>query len=147
VNRKIGRSNRKIGRCEPENRPFKPENRPFKPVRPFPVSTANLPVYPMNGPLNGLQTKLHEVAFLSNTFVRSPLALNNVEARIFALALGCLHQKQDTLAFRIHFNDITRGGNTGGKQYTELAAAQTRLTQPIINTSRRHFPVQYSEPR
>lgn len=89
----------------------------------------------MNGPLNGLQTKLHEVAFLSNTFVRSPLALSNVEARIFALALGCLHQKQDTLSFRIHFNDITRGGNTGGKQYTELAAAQTRLTQPIINTS------------
>ena len=89
----------------------------------------------MNGPLNGLQTRLHEVAFLSNTFVRSPLALSNVEARIFALALGCLHQKQDTLAFRIHFNDITRGGNTGGKQYTELAAAQTRLTQPIINTS------------
>lgn len=85
--------------------------------------------------MNGLQTRLHEVAFLSNTFVRSPLALTNVEARIFALALGCLHQKQDTLAFRIHFNDITRGGSAGGKQYTELAAAQTRLTQPIINTS------------
>jgi plasmid replication initiation protein len=85
--------------------------------------------------MNGLQTKLHEVAFLSNTFVRSPLALTNVEARIFALALGCLHQKQDTLAFRIHFNDITRGGSTGGKQYAELTAAQTRLTQPIINTS------------
>ena len=85
--------------------------------------------------MNGLQTRLHEVAFLSNTFVRSPLALNNLEARIFALALGCLHQKQDTLTFRIHFNDITRGGSAGGKQYTELAAAQTRLTQPIINTS------------
>lgn len=85
--------------------------------------------------MDAIQTRLHEVAFLSNTFVRSPLALNNVEARIFALALGCLHQKQDTLAFRIHFNDITRGGSTGGKQYTELAAAQTRLTQPIINTS------------
>jgi plasmid replication initiation protein len=85
--------------------------------------------------MDAMQTKLNEVAFLSNTFVRSPLALNNVEARIFALALGCLHQKQDTLAFRIHFNDITRGGSTGGKQYTELAAAQTRLTQPIINTS------------
>jgi plasmid replication initiation protein len=85
--------------------------------------------------MDAMQTRLHEVAFLSNTFVRSPLALNNVEARIFALALGCLHQKQDTLAFRIHFNDITRGGSTGGKQYAELAAAQTRLTQPIINTS------------
>ncbi|TVT36901.1 replication initiation protein [Hymenobacter setariae] len=111
---------------EPEERPTRPEG-----IRIF----SGINGQSSGLPMDAMQTRLHEVAFLSNTFVRSPLALNNVEARIFALALGCLHQKQDTLAFRIHFNDITRGGSTGGKQYAELAAAQTRLTQPIINTS------------
>lgn len=77
-------------------------------------------------------TKVNEVAFLSNEVVRSPLALSNVEARIFALALGCLHQKQDSLDFTIHFQDITPGGRQGGSVYAELSTAQTRLTQPLI---------------
>jgi hypothetical protein len=91
---------------EPEERPTRPEG-----IRIF----SGINGQSSGLPMDAMQTRLHEVAFLSNTFVRSPLALNNVEARIFALALGCLHQKQDTLAFRIHFNDITRGGSTGGK--------------------------------
>lgn len=86
-------------------------------------------------------TKLNEVAFLSNTIIRSPLYLNNTEARLFALALACLHQKEDSLAFSIHFNDITgqylneTKSRNGGSQYAILHEARARLTQPLINHS------------
>jgi plasmid replication initiation protein len=83
--------------------------------------------------MKGLQTtKLHEVAFLSNTIIRSPLYLSNVEARLFALALGCLHQKEDSLEFSVHFNDVTATSRNGGSQYTVLHEARARLTQPLI---------------
>jgi plasmid replication initiation protein len=83
--------------------------------------------------MKGLQTtKLHEVAFLSNTIIRSPLYLSNIEARLFALALGCLHQKEDSLDFSVHFNDVTATSRNGGSQYTVLHEARARLTQPLI---------------
>jgi hypothetical protein len=83
--------------------------------------------------MKGLQTtKLHEVAFLSNTIIRSPLYLSNIEARLFALALGCLHQKEDSLEFSVHFNDVTASSRNGGSQYTVLHEARARLTQPLI---------------
>lgn len=83
--------------------------------------------------MKGLQTtRLHEVAFLSNTIIRSPLYLSNIEARLFALALGCLHQKEDSLEFSVHFNDVTTSSRNGGSQYTVLHEARARLTQPLI---------------
>jgi len=77
-------------------------------------------------------TRLNEVAFLSNTIIRSPLYLSNIEARLFALALGCLHQKEDSLEFAVHFNDVTATSQNGGSQYTVLHEARARLTQPLI---------------
>jgi hypothetical protein len=77
-------------------------------------------------------TGLNEVAFLSNTIIRSPLYLSNIEARLFALALGCLHQKEDSLEFAVHFNDVTASSQNGGSQYTVLHEARARLTQPLI---------------
>jgi len=77
-------------------------------------------------------TRLNEVAFLSNTIIRSPLYLSNIEARLFALALGCLHQKEDSLEFAVHFNDVTASSQNGGSQYTVLHEARARLTQPLI---------------
>jgi len=77
-------------------------------------------------------TRLNEVAFLSNTIIRSPLYLSNIEARLFALALGCLHQKEDSLEFSVHFNDVTATSQNGGSQYTVLHEARARLTQPLI---------------
>lgn len=89
--------------------------------------------------MKGLQTaKLNEVAFLSNTIIRSPLYLNNIEARLFALALGCLHQKEDSLDFSIHFNDITGTARNGGSQYSILHEARARLTQPLITQAKSH---------
>jgi plasmid replication initiation protein len=97
----------------------------------------SLPYYAPYFPViasNTLLTGVNEVVFLSNEVIRSPLALSNVEARIFALALGCLHQKQDSLEFTIHFQDITPSGRRGGSAYAELMEAQTKLTQPLMMT-------------
>lgn len=91
------------------------------------VVPASLLAYPMSS----LLTKgLNEVAFLSNAIVRSPLSLSNTEARIFALALGCLHQKADALHFELHFQDII---SSGGKAYQLLDEAIDRLTQPLVS--------------
>jgi hypothetical protein len=88
--------------------------------------------------MKGLQTtKLNEVAFLSNTIIRSPLYLSNIEARLFALALGCLHQKEESLEFSVHFNDVTATTRNGGSQYTVLHEARARLTQPLITQDKR----------
>lgn len=73
---------------------------------------------------------LNEVAFLSNDIVRSPLSLSNTEARIFALALGSLHQKEDSLHFQLHFRDVI---SSGGKAYQLLDEAIDRLTQPMVS--------------
>jgi hypothetical protein len=51
---------------------------------------------------------------------------------LFALALGCLHQKEDSLEFSVHFNDVTTSSRNGGSQYTVLHEARARLTQPLI---------------
>ncbi|WP_165768315.1 replication initiation protein [Hymenobacter amundsenii] len=40
---------------------------------------------------------LYPRAYQANALVRAPLKLTHVEARIFALALGCIHQGQTEL--------------------------------------------------
>ena len=82
-----------------------------------------------------LTKDLNEVAFLSNAIIRSPLSLSNTEARIFALALGCLHQKEDSLEFKLHFKDVI---SSGGKAYQLLDEALDRLTQPLITRTRKN---------
>ena len=51
---------------------------------------------------------------------------------MFALALGCLHQKKDSLDFSVHFNDVMATSRNGGSQYTVLHEARAWLTQPLI---------------
>jgi hypothetical protein len=51
---------------------------------------------------------------------------------LFALALGCLHQKEDSLEFFVHFNDVTATSRNGSSKYTVLHEVRTRLTQPLI---------------
>ena len=83
-----------------------------------------------------LTQALNEVAFLSNSVIRSPLNLSNVEARLFALALGCLHQKKDTLDFEMHFRDVIP--SVGGKSYALLDEAITRLTLPLVSRAKKN---------
>lgn len=83
-----------------------------------------------------LTKNLNEVAFLSNAIVRSPLNFSNTEARIFALALGCLHQKEDSLEFKMHFRDVIP--STGGGAYALLDAAIARLTQPMVSRTKKN---------
>jgi hypothetical protein len=56
---------------------------------------------------------------------------------LFALALGCLHQKEESLEFSVHFNDVTATTRNGGSQYTVLHEARARLTQPLITQDKR----------
>ncbi|HEX8656649.1 MAG TPA: RepB family plasmid replication initiator protein [Hymenobacter sp.] len=67
-------------------------------------------------------------ALPSDLLVRSPLALQQVEARLFILALGCLHQDVQRLAFEITFDDVLRDGDADGR-YARLEEAQKRLVQ------------------
>lgn len=86
---------------------------------------------------SGLLTKnLNDVAYLSNAIVRSPLNFSGTEARVFALALGCLHQKRDSLDFQIHFDDILPSG--GGRSYTLLDEALQRLSQPLLTYAKKN---------
>ena len=66
----------------------------------------------------------------SDLFVRCPLALNPVEARLFILALGCLSQNAKRLNFQLTFEDVL-GDGSADSQYAKLDKAQQRLTQPI----------------
>ena len=66
----------------------------------------------------------------SDLFVRCPLALNQVEARLFILALGCLSQNSKRLTFQLTFEDVL-GDDSEDSQYAKLDKAQERLTQPL----------------
>lgn len=75
---------------------------------------------------------LNTLAYQSNDLVRAPLKLTHVEARIFALALGCLHQLEDSLAVKIHIKDVVN--STGGAAYDMVKAGCLGLsTKPIVN--------------
>ena len=66
----------------------------------------------------------------SDLFVRCPLALNQVEARLFILALGCLNHNTERLTFQLTFEDVL-GDGSADSQYAKLEKAQQRLTQPL----------------
>ena len=80
-----------------------------------------------------LTKDVNQIAFLSNAIVRSPLHFSTTEARIFALALSCLHQKEESLDFKIHFRDVI--ASAGGGAYTLLDEAIGRLTLPLVSTN------------
>ena len=66
----------------------------------------------------------------SDLFVRCPLALNRVEARLFSLALGCLNQNAKRLDFQLTFEDVL-GVGSADSQFAKLDKAQKRLTQTL----------------
>ena len=66
----------------------------------------------------------------SDLFVRCPLALNQVEARLVILALGRLNQNAEQLTFQLTFEDVL-GGGSADSQYAKLEKVQQRLTQPL----------------
>lgn len=72
-----------------------------------------------------------EVDFLSNLFVRFPMAFSQVEARLFALALDSLPQRSLHLAFQLAFHDIIPDGYADGQPYAKLQVAMERLSQAI----------------
>ena len=66
----------------------------------------------------------------SDLLVRCPLALQQVEARLFILALGCLHQDAQRLTFELTFDDVLWDADAAGR-YVRLEEAQMRLTQAL----------------
>ena len=74
-----------------------------------------------------------EINFLSTLFVRFPLAYGQVEARLFALALGSLAAQSQHVTFQLAYNDVIPGGNADGQRDDKLQVAIQRLLQPIDN--------------
>ena len=70
------------------------------------------------------------LALPDDLLVRCPLALEQAEARLFVLALGCLNQNAERLTFQLTFADVLGAGNVV-EQYTRLEKAQKQLTQPL----------------
>ena len=73
---------------------------------------------------------VEHAALPSDLFVRCPLALNQVEARLVILALSCLNLNTERLTFQLTFEDVL-GDGSADSQYAKLEKAQKRLTQPI----------------
>ena len=71
-----------------------------------------------------------EVDFLSILFTRFPLAFSQVEARLFALALGSLPPESPQVTFQLTFDDVIPGDNTD-VQYGKLLVAIERLLKGI----------------
>jgi hypothetical protein len=80
--------------------------------------------------MKALPLNAEHLALPSDLLVRCPLALEQVEAQLFILALGCLNQDSQRLTFEIAFKDILPEGSVDN-QYTRLEKAQQRLTQPL----------------
>jgi hypothetical protein len=66
----------------------------------------------------------------SDLFVRCPLALEQVEAHLFVLALGRLTNHSQRLAFQLTFGDVLPDMNVED-QFARLDKAQKRLIQPL----------------
>lgn len=66
----------------------------------------------------------------SDLLIRSPLALEQVEARLFVLALGRLTKHSQRLTFQLTFADILPNVNVED-QLAQLDKAQKRLMQPL----------------
>jgi len=66
----------------------------------------------------------------SDLLIRCPLALEQVEAHLFVLALGCLTKHSQRLAFQLTFGDVLPEVNAND-QFARLDKAQKRLMQPL----------------
>ena len=66
----------------------------------------------------------------SDLFVYCPLALEEVEARLFVLALGQLTNPSQRLTFQLTFADVLPGVYADD-QFVRLDKAQKRLMQPL----------------
>jgi len=66
----------------------------------------------------------------SDLFVRCLLALEQVEAHLFVLALGRLTNHSQRLAFQLTFGDVLPEVNAND-QFARLDKAQKRLMQPL----------------
>jgi plasmid replication initiation protein len=69
--------------------------------------------------MTGFATEnLHELAFQHNKLARTPMRLTNVEARIFALCLACLHQESQELSIEVNVKDVV--GARNGEAYERV---------------------------
>ena len=66
----------------------------------------------------------------SDLLIHCPLALEQVEARLFSLALGCLTKHSQRLTFQLTFDDVLPDVNADD-QFARLDKAQKRLMQPL----------------
>ena len=66
----------------------------------------------------------------SDLFVRCPLALKQVEAHLFVLALGRLSKHAQRLTFQLTFGDILPEVNADD-QFARLDKAHKQLMQPL----------------
>lgn len=66
----------------------------------------------------------------SDLLSRCPLALEQVEAHLFVLALGCLTKHSQRLTFQLTFADVLPDVNVDD-QFARLDKAQKRLMQPL----------------
>jgi plasmid replication initiation protein len=72
-------------------------------------------------------------AYQANALVRAPLKLSNVEARLFALALGCIHQGQTELpGISIPISKVLRQ-KKGGSVYETIREACKGLMTKIVS--------------
>ena len=82
--------------------------------------------------MNAPDSNAEHAALPSDLLVRCPLALPQVETRLFIQALGCLHEDAQRLTFEIAFDDVLWDGDVDVEsRYARLEEAQIRLTQPI----------------
>ncbi|MBD2717290.1 replication initiation protein [Microvirga sp. STR05] len=76
---------------------------------------------------------LYPRAYQANALVRAPLKLTHVEARIFALALGCIHQDQTELpGISIPLNRVMTQ-KKGGSVYETIRDACKSLMSKVVS--------------
>lgn len=76
-------------------------------------------------------------AYQANALIRSPLKLTNVEARIFALALGCIHQGQTELPGIVIPLKRVITQKKGGKVYETIRDACKGLMSKVVSVEMR----------
>jgi hypothetical protein len=77
-------------------------------------------------------SSLHPLAYQANALVRAPLRLTNVEARIFTLALGCIHQGQTELPAIVIPLGRVLTQKKGGSVYETIREACKALVSKVV---------------